>query len=604
MLDIKFKENREFKVDRNVIYHLIKSQSGYIDKAIIELIQNSFDAQATKCEIEISNEGFSCTDNGKGFQSRSEIESFFETFGTPHLEDNSRTFGRFRMGRGQIMAKAKTVWRSGSFQMNVDIKNQGLNYEFIEEMDIYNGCQITGKWYEGELGSWPLGNIKAIIEDIKRSCQYMQGIQIFINNQLASLDAKKADAETDDFYYFNKDSWHGLSVNNLGVNVSNFPNKRVLNHISGIVVTKKHLELNTSRNEVLSTCKLWTKIVEDLKVLFPIPKKAKRLSEYERQNLIYLSHKGEMNYSAMLKSKVFVAYNSGKRFSLYDIALSAGTFSFYMGSLSPENNVDADKITQKGLANVLSIDSFRTLLEEYHDVELCIEDYFEELYYYLSTTKEDFKSHLPKNQRQFGVLDYKSVFEKFKPFSELAKMVQSEEFEILKDDELNKKELAALRAIKYAVSSCRRQMCYGTQSQRRIFWKAMNRKIYAGESTDAMAWTDGKEYIAFNRGLLRLIDNGMFAADQAASCWIHEVCHNKGKTDIHDLEFYENYHHLTAGKSIDKFYKGSISYLAYYINKNYAINLLKAGYKVPSRVSKHIAASDSFWHKLEIAKSK
>jgi hypothetical protein len=147
-------------------------------------------------------------------------------------------------------------------------------------------------------------------------------------------------------------------------------------------------------------------------------------------------------------------------------------------------------------------------------------------------------------------------------------------------------------------------MCYGTQSQRRIFWKAMNRKIYAGESTDAMAWTDGKEYIAFNRGLLRLIDNGMFAADQAASCWIHEVCHNKGKTDIHDLEFYENYHHLTAGKSIDKFYKGSISYLAYYINKNYAINLLKAGYKVPSRVSKHIAASDSFWHKLEIAKSK
>ena len=96
-------EIRKFKMHPDLLFSVIKSQAGTQEKAILEAVMNAVDAGATKCEIKIDENGYSIVDDGKGFVSRQEVDEFFETFGTPHKEGDA-TYGRFRMGRGQLFA--------------------------------------------------------------------------------------------------------------------------------------------------------------------------------------------------------------------------------------------------------------------------------------------------------------------------------------------------------------------------------------------------------------------------------------------------------------------------------------------------------------------
>lgn len=108
-------QRRAFKIHSSIIKTLIHEQSGSLPKAVAELVMNSIDAGATRIDLTVDATGaFEFVDDGKGFQSRDEIEQFFETFGTPHVNGDA-LYGRFRCGRGQIMSYASTVWRSGQF---------------------------------------------------------------------------------------------------------------------------------------------------------------------------------------------------------------------------------------------------------------------------------------------------------------------------------------------------------------------------------------------------------------------------------------------------------------------------------------------------------
>lgn len=117
-------EIREFKMHNNLMHTIIFKQSGSFEKAITELIMNSIDADSTRIDIDFDSEKriFSIADDGKGFTTEEEIESYFDTLGTPH-KDGDAKFGRFRIGRTQIFAYASTVWRSGTFRMSVDFLN-------------------------------------------------------------------------------------------------------------------------------------------------------------------------------------------------------------------------------------------------------------------------------------------------------------------------------------------------------------------------------------------------------------------------------------------------------------------------------------------------
>jgi len=96
----------QFEVDENIVNDLIYRQNGTVATALGELEMNAIDAGSEKIEILVSAEGFEIRDNGTGFADEKAVMRFFKRFGTPHTDGNA-TFGRFRIGRGQIMAFAK-----------------------------------------------------------------------------------------------------------------------------------------------------------------------------------------------------------------------------------------------------------------------------------------------------------------------------------------------------------------------------------------------------------------------------------------------------------------------------------------------------------------
>lgn len=156
-----------FELDPQIIHHIIYSQAGSIGKAIIELIMNSVDANAKHISLTLSKEGFTCTDDGQGFSSNKDVLSYFGRFGTPHVEGDA-TYGRFRLGRGQIMAHAKTQWQSNSFRMDVDTQMMGYNYDFTESTKIVPGCSIQGEWYD----SLTEAELMAALQEIRDLIRY------------------------------------------------------------------------------------------------------------------------------------------------------------------------------------------------------------------------------------------------------------------------------------------------------------------------------------------------------------------------------------------------------------------------------------------------
>lgn len=138
-----------FELDPAIIHHIIYSQAGSIGKAIIELIMNSVDANAKTVELSMTKEGFVCRDDGAGFATREDVLRYFGRFGTPH-EEGDATYGRFRLGRGQIMAHAITEWRSRKWKMAVDTRTMGYGYDLddLNDDETVEGCAITGRQYD------------------------------------------------------------------------------------------------------------------------------------------------------------------------------------------------------------------------------------------------------------------------------------------------------------------------------------------------------------------------------------------------------------------------------------------------------------------------
>lgn len=174
--------NLPFELDPQIIHHIIHSQAGSIGKAIIELIMNSVDANAKQVKLSLTKEGFSCSDDGAGFASREDVINYFGRFGTPHVEGDA-TYGRFRLGRGQVMAHASTIWNSSHFQMTVDTKLMGYNYDLTETEQSISGCHIVGTWYE------PLNETELLssIQEIKDLIRYTPAA-VELNGRLITRD--------------------------------------------------------------------------------------------------------------------------------------------------------------------------------------------------------------------------------------------------------------------------------------------------------------------------------------------------------------------------------------------------------------------------------
>jgi hypothetical protein len=273
-------EQRQLTVHPAILYSIIKSQAGSLSKALLEAVMNAVDAGATKCSIKLDSSSFEVKDNGKGFSSRQEILDFFETFGTPHTEGDAR-YGKFRMGRGQMFSFGINTWQTGHFTMVVDIKGKGLDYSLKEEKKVTLGCHIKGQLYD----AMPAYQLQDCITELKKFIQYVE-IPVSVNGTVVSKkpEDQKWDLVTDDAYIKLNNS-SSLAVYNLGVLVRDYGS--YLLGSGGVVVSRKQLEVNFARNDILQhSCKVWGRVREHVRTISgaKVAKKAS-LTDSERQFL-------------------------------------------------------------------------------------------------------------------------------------------------------------------------------------------------------------------------------------------------------------------------------------------------------------------------------
>lgn len=285
-----------FSVHPSVIKSIILEQAGDPCKALTELVMNSIDAGATQVDIELSSKGFKVTDDGAGFKSLESIVADFGTFGAPKKLSDAE-FSKFRIGRGQVLGISSSVWRSGFFEMEVDLNGlqnrTDIGY-LIKEHDVaVKGCEITGTFFsplhsnEGYLNAAHFDNsLKESINAFKEVSeqkpenlvQLLTGsvsgriknrvfirlfellllvkIPVLVNgvNITRMLPMKRLGSNSiADFYIFTKPSVNvGTTFLNKGVHIFSLAHP-----VPMIVDFKKQPNLNMARNSINKDCKIY-----------------------------------------------------------------------------------------------------------------------------------------------------------------------------------------------------------------------------------------------------------------------------------------------------------------------------------------------------------
>lgn len=246
---------RKFRATEKLIYDVITRQAGSVRKAILEGVMNSVDAGATRVDIEIQPTTIIIRDNGKGM-SKQEILSRFETFGLEYTESEraSKTYGEFRMGRGQLFAHGKNVWRTGRYEMVVDIKKNGLTYSLERSQEPYEGCEIVVDLYKEV-------NPQKLVQEITPWVMFVPmatGTRLSINGEVPkinhsnhrTIEGKHAT------YLFRNATDDEIAIYNRGVYVCSMCGQG----LKGVIVTKKALKVNFARNDIMEDCRVWEKV--------------------------------------------------------------------------------------------------------------------------------------------------------------------------------------------------------------------------------------------------------------------------------------------------------------------------------------------------------
>jgi hypothetical protein len=505
-------EDREFKADPNLVLSVIRDQAGTVSKAILEAVMNSVDSDSRKCEVTFTPTGFEIIDNGKGFKTAQEIDQYFQTFGTPHVAGDAE-FGRFRVGRGQLMSYGVNVWRSGKFEMHTDVNKDGLKWKLHKLDKSVKGCHIKVTLYrpleDDEFG--------AELEDLKQMVAYVR-IPLFINGEKASTppSSVKWDREDDDAYYRTaNDGSNVLTVYNLGVKVCAYPKSRL--GTSGIIVSKKQLQLNMARNDIkMSDCKVWERIASGLKLAaITRAKKQKSLGDDERRFIasqIGYSTKLE-NDESLLNMKLITGMDG--RVVTIKAFLSAPVIAF--ADYGEEKVGEA--VHRAGRAFVIRYDQMRVFSE--YSLESLVE---------LLEIRTGFKGErVIEKLRVLG----RGVDTKHHAIED-GNLPAAEQHVLELLREYND-EFVAIFRVNSGLSDIK------------------PRNINAGRCDAALAWTDGEQYIRMTRKVLaapaKLGLPGMMYALQILA---HEYTHDNDDYETHEHEkvFYNKYHDVSLYDAI------------------------------------------------------
>jgi hypothetical protein len=512
-----------------LIMSVIKRQAGTLAKAALEGVMNAVDARATKIELSIDRDQLILVDDGKGFGDVANIHKFFKVFGQPHEGSENKIFGTFRMGRGQLFAFGRNVWRTGPNLMDVDVEKRGLAFTLKTDcLDDQPGCRIVVSLYE----KLNLAAISELRRDLELWC-YWAPIQVFLNGELLSHNPQEAkwDHETDEAYIKLKETGT-LDVYNLGIHVHSYSG-----HVFGCggdVVSKKQLKVNFARNDIQSDCPVWRKIKPIVNQRATEKNNKKSLTDAGRQRIADQVISGEMDAGEAGDIKLFTAV-TGRHYSFHQLTgQHAKCFS-----LSPRGDHVGGLIHDRELAFVFATET----LERWH--------------------VKTGPALLKRIKDLFAPKDSFVLQEPFKPLEKLSEGFTGK-YVALKDDELNPNERVWMTLLRRMSRHLLPEVYGGYPSDADLDMDELqDRVLNVGLSKVADAWTDGSSYVVLSRDFLAQQDFTVLGLTQVAHVLLHVGCHNKADMldHEHDPEFYEKYHQLCMHGNVGRFVKEALSVL-------------------------------------------
>ncbi|MGR5465249.1 ATP-binding protein [Photobacterium damselae] len=538
----------EFEVDKAIISDLIHSQNGTISTAIRELVMNAIDAGSKTCHIKINPHSFSVSDSGRGFQSKENIERVFKRFGEPHVEGDA-TFGRFRIGRGQIMSFAAVTWHSSAFKMHTNVRKLGNGFELSEdENNLYQGCRVFGNFYN-KLDSLDISRIQ---EEISSLVKFTE-LDITFNG-IPLVDTQTAwDFEDDDVKIkWSPNRMDGISLYSLGIYVKEL--NRYYYGVNADIVTKRALKLNMARNEINDQDPLWIKIDSLLKEHSKeLAQKEPKLTEERRKSLIFQLISGSIGFKDVLQLPL-IKDCRGKSFSIRTLISRRIPLT-----LTPTKNLIADEICNSRVATVIDVDELRhwkanDLYEWITSLQSLADEESSYRHWYLDCFAN---IHIVDIEQLQSAYDHQLT--------------------IIKQAKLTPRQSAARNAIDYASKIMSKRLSSHLDSP------VAKRKILLGKSQVADGWTDGVSFIAVSNSMIPYLDKGYYGAIQIALLLLHEYCHDEADTQSHghDFAFYEKFHDLSSVTSNE-----IVGHTAQSLYKRYQDELTKKGLALPKEVTK------------------
>ncbi|CAH6334041.1 ATP-binding protein [Pantoea agglomerans] len=530
-----------FELDPEIIHHIIYSQAGSVAKALIELIMNSVDAGASAVMLNITPEGFTCRDDGHGFTSYDDVKRYFGRFGTPHREGDA-TYGRFRLGRGQIMAHARTVWRSQRWQMEVDTRVMGYEYELTEPEKFQDGCAISGEWYE------PLSTQERMscIQEIRDLVRYTP-VSVSLNGNVITRkpELEKWDAEDDMAWYRLREDG-AVSIYNLGVLVRHDPGHQW--GAGGIIVSKKAIALNVSRTEILrKSCTVWKQVAAkfgELAQAFSDNTGNHRKTEARREKTARALLAGEGDLQKLFHGEEVITLLPGRQHVTLEHFLrkcryypsSVNKNCFTIASAA-DDVPRGELIARQGIATVVHpVTLTRFNCHNIYDFMDCLSRVRENL-----TT---FREQLPHDRRwgsnfssELQLIDFRTLSASF-----------IDHTQVMSEKSLDKETRRAWTALRFCLAQYARVCAGGERWGSVRATGGVRFQIFLGESTSAEAWTDGESYIAYNIDIVRqLKTDALRTASRLFSLTEHEVAHEGDSMDCgHDEAFYQRFHDIST----------------------------------------------------------
>jgi len=529
-------EVRKFSVHENALRTLITKQAGTLDKAVLELAMNSVEAGATQVAITLNSTKLVVTDDGHGFATRTEIEEAFEVFGkSDERAQEVKRWAQFQIGRGQAFNFGKTTYRTNTFEMCVDLAQcpKEITYTLTENLENIPGCTVTVDLYR-ELAVYELSNE---LKNIERNVRYVETLILLDGRQInKSPIFEQWDLITDEAYIKFSEDASGADVYNLGAYVEN----AYVQSVGGIIVSRKQLSLNSSRNQVDRSCPVFRAInVHFEKRAGTTLLKKKTFKPEDVERIFERVTSGAYSRSEVLKLPMFRDTNS-KRWSIMQIS-KMQSISFDI----PGSRL-ADVAMQTRRVVVLNREYAQKALRSYDDAGSYekLQDRMQSIAYvngpnYLTT------------EELYASLDRQDT--------------------VYTDDDLDQDERIGLRLLNSALNKDLIKDIQPPNSYHRYAF----RQTSLGLSPGYEAWTDGETYITYDRKYFAKHRRSLVGWAHILRTMCHEYAHCDGEK-THDSDFYERFH-----DTIDAFTKPLYALYSAYIRE-----LKAAGIDLPAKIER------------------